>query len=142
MDPRPRTLKVTSVFTPHPRLHQTLQPSSEHISSPLHLLCSIQCPTPRDNSKYLSQPLSTMATKGKFEPKTPVVLNPPKDDPITPEFLAKCNGMSLPVTQWPYPRLQLTPNPGIDSNLCYVAIKVPLLSTAPPTPSLPPLPRG
>jgi len=28
----------------------------------------------------------------KFEPKTPVTLNPPKDDPITPEFLAKCNG--------------------------------------------------
>ncbi|PMD57310.1 cytochrome b5 [Hyaloscypha bicolor E] len=44
-----------------------------------------------------------MATKGKFEPKTPVVLNPPKDDPITPEFLSRCNG--------------------IDSNLCYVAIK-------------------
>lgn len=29
---------------------------------------------------------------GKFEPKTPVTLNPPKDDPITVEHLSKCNG--------------------------------------------------
>ncbi|OBT69307.1 hypothetical protein VE03_01839 [Pseudogymnoascus sp. 23342-1-I1] len=29
---------------------------------------------------------------GKFEPKTPVTLNPPKDDPITIEHLSKCNG--------------------------------------------------
>lgn len=31
---------------------------------------------------------------GKFEPKEPVQLNPPKDDPITLEELAKCNGTS------------------------------------------------
>jgi hypothetical protein len=30
---------------------------------------------------------------GKFEPKVPVKLDPPKDDPITPEELAKANGM-------------------------------------------------
>jgi len=29
---------------------------------------------------------------GKFEPKVPVKLDPPKDDPITPEELAKANG--------------------------------------------------
>ncbi|KFY74197.1 hypothetical protein V501_00994 [Pseudogymnoascus sp. VKM F-4519 (FW-2642)] len=29
---------------------------------------------------------------GKFEPKEPVNLNPPKDDPITVEHLSKCNG--------------------------------------------------
>ncbi|TAQ88313.1 hypothetical protein B7494_g3366 [Chlorociboria aeruginascens] len=40
---------------------------------------------------------------GKFEPKEPVILNPPKDDPISLEDLAKCNG--------------------VDSELCYVAIK-------------------
>ncbi|CZR60617.1 probable DAP1 Damage response protein [Phialocephala subalpina] len=40
---------------------------------------------------------------GKFEPKTPVQLNPPKSDPISPEFLKQCNG--------------------VDGNLCYVAIK-------------------
>jgi hypothetical protein len=28
----------------------------------------------------------------KFEPKTPVQLDPPKDDPITVEELAKCDG--------------------------------------------------
>ncbi|KAF7954296.1 hypothetical protein EAE96_005425 [Botrytis aclada] len=40
---------------------------------------------------------------GKFEPKTPVTLNPPKYDPIPVEELAKCNGF--------------------DSDKCYVAIK-------------------
>ncbi|TGO21946.1 hypothetical protein BPAE_0192g00140 [Botrytis paeoniae] len=40
---------------------------------------------------------------GKFEPKTPVTLNPPKYDPISVEELAKCNGS--------------------DSDKCYVAIK-------------------
>ena len=28
----------------------------------------------------------------RFEPKEPVKLDPPKDDPITLEELAKCNG--------------------------------------------------
>ncbi|ESZ90574.1 progesterone binding protein [Sclerotinia borealis F-4128] len=40
---------------------------------------------------------------GKFEPKTPVTLNPPKYDPISVEELEKCNGA--------------------DSDKCYVAIK-------------------
>ncbi|ELR01845.1 hypothetical protein GMDG_05032 [Pseudogymnoascus destructans 20631-21] len=40
---------------------------------------------------------------GKFEPKEPVILNPPKDDPITVEHLSKCNGT--------------------DGYPCYVAIK-------------------
>lgn len=40
---------------------------------------------------------------GKFEPKTPVELNPPKSDPISKEYLARCNGTNG------YP--------------CYVAIK-------------------
>ncbi|TVY83106.1 putative steroid-binding protein [Lachnellula suecica] len=40
---------------------------------------------------------------GKFEPKTPVVLNPPKDDPISLSTLASCNG--------------------VDGAKCYVAIK-------------------
>ena len=29
---------------------------------------------------------------GKFEPKVPVSLAPPKTDPISQEHLAKCNG--------------------------------------------------
>ena len=29
---------------------------------------------------------------GKFEPKVPVQLNPPKDDPISLEELAQANG--------------------------------------------------
>lgn len=36
--------------------------------------------------------------KGRFEPKEPVQLAPPKDDPITLEYLAKCDGMSLQTT--------------------------------------------
>jgi len=39
----------------------------------------------------------------KFEPKTPVNLDPPKDDPITAEELADANG--------------------VDGKKCYVAIK-------------------
>lgn len=31
--------------------------------------------------------------KERFAPKNPVQLNPPKDDPITVEELAKCDGM-------------------------------------------------
>jgi membrane-associated progesterone receptor component len=30
--------------------------------------------------------------KGRFEPKNPVQLNPPKDDPISLDYLAKCDG--------------------------------------------------
>lgn len=32
---------------------------------------------------------------GKFEPKEPVQLNPPKDDPISPEELAAANGKKM-----------------------------------------------
>jgi membrane-associated progesterone receptor component len=30
--------------------------------------------------------------KARFEPKQAVQLDPPKDDPITEEYLSKCNG--------------------------------------------------
>jgi hypothetical protein len=33
--------------------------------------------------------------KGRFEPKEAVQLAPPKSDPISPEYLAKCTGKSL-----------------------------------------------
>jgi hypothetical protein len=33
---------------------------------------------------------------GKFEPKVPVDLNPPKEDPISLEELAKADGKALP----------------------------------------------
>ncbi|KAI9727472.1 MAG: hypothetical protein M1828_006414 [Chrysothrix sp. TS-e1954] len=32
------------------------------------------------------------STKKRFEPKTPVQLDPPKSDPISLEYLEKCNG--------------------------------------------------
>jgi membrane-associated progesterone receptor component len=35
---------------------------------------------------------SSESQKGRFEPKKAAVLNPPKDDPITVEDLAKCDG--------------------------------------------------
>lgn len=38
---------------------------------------------------------------GKFEPKIPVKLNPPKDDPISKEYLAKCNGMVTTIDNMP-----------------------------------------
>lgn len=36
---------------------------------------------------------------GKFEPKTPVQLDPPKDDPISLEDLAKASGMTAHFAQ-------------------------------------------
>lgn len=33
-----------------------------------------------------------VAEPKNFAPKTPVDLNPPKDDPISPEELSKCDG--------------------------------------------------
>ncbi|KAF2277340.1 cytochrome b5 [Westerdykella ornata] len=36
--------------------------------------------------------MSDTQKKGQFEPKEPVQLAPPKDDPITLEYLAKCDG--------------------------------------------------
>lgn len=35
----------------------------------------------------------------RFEPKVPVQLDPPKDDPISQEELAKCDGTALPLTE-------------------------------------------
>ncbi|RKF71111.1 putative steroid-binding protein 3 [Golovinomyces cichoracearum] len=46
----------------------------------------------------------------KFEPRTPVNLAPPKTDPITPAALKKANGL-------------INIRAGVDSELCYVAIK-------------------
>lgn len=42
----------------------------------------------------LEPPPSSVENKmsGRFEPKTPVTLNPPKDDPISLDYLAKCDG--------------------------------------------------
>jgi len=37
---------------------------------------------------------------GKFEPKTPVVLNPPKDDPITLAELSEANGIGEGAKCW------------------------------------------
>lgn len=38
---------------------------------------------------------------GKFEPKVPVTLNPPKDDPISLEELSKATGMPLHLNPLP-----------------------------------------
>ncbi|CAG9999655.1 unnamed protein product [Clonostachys byssicola] len=50
---------------------------------------------------------------GKFEPKAPVNLDPPKDDPISLEELAKANGKSIWIEM----------NPCTEGQKCYVAIK-------------------
>lgn len=75
---------------------------------------------------------------GKFEPKTPVQLNPPKSDPIPVDELAKANGTCIsPAYQLRRGRVlrcsneKRTPNLpyfltlsiGIDGAKCYVAIK-------------------
>jgi hypothetical protein len=75
---------------------------------------------------------------GKFEPKTPVNLQPPKDNPITLEELAAANGEfpsfpttpgQLSTTNWAMlfiSLISLSPanSTGVDGGKCYVAIKV------------------
>lgn len=39
---------------------------------------------------------------GKFEPKVPITLNPPKDDPISIEVLAKADGMMPSLIPHPH----------------------------------------
>lgn len=63
--------------------------------------------------------MSAPEKKGKFEPKTPVNLKPPKSDPITVDHLSKCNGKSSFVLC--YRGLTII---GTNGYPCYVAIKV------------------
>lgn len=51
----------------------------------------------------VASPTEAPTQKPRFEPKNPVNINPPKDDPITVSQLLKCNG--------------------VDSEKTYVAIK-------------------
>ena len=43
----------------------------------------------------LSRSEATLIMSGKFEPKQKVELDPPKDDPISLDYLSKCDGMLL-----------------------------------------------
>lgn len=74
---------------------------------------------------------------GRFEPKVPVTLAPPKDDPITLEELAAANGKSGEFSRShrrQFPSHGATPDSsshrglthvaGVDGGKCYVAIKV------------------
>jgi len=47
----------------------------------------------RSSLLKIQQNMSTESSSGKFAPKQAVQLNPPKDDPISVEHLAKCDGM-------------------------------------------------
>jgi hypothetical protein len=66
---------------------------------------------------------STGDKKGRFEPKNQVKLEPPRDDLITPEHLAKCDGEVL--ERAPNSGNELTLPPGKNEGFpTYVAIKV------------------
>lgn len=92
-------------------------------------------------------PSSTRAATmtGKFEPKVPVNLDPPRDDPISPAELAKATGISSPLRAQTASDLSwhrregasmdssmfslifgarwLTWATGVEGGKCYVAIK-------------------
>ncbi|KYK60274.1 hypothetical protein DCS_01411 [Drechmeria coniospora] len=57
---------------------------------------------------------------GKFEPKAPVSLNPPKNEPISLEELAKANGI---YESFPCQFLPITSQCSVDGAKGYVAIK-------------------
>ncbi|RKF54272.1 putative steroid-binding protein 3 [Erysiphe neolycopersici] len=64
----------------------------------------------------------------RFEPKTPVNLAPPKNDPISPTELKKANGMFSNLSHRRKTSFFIIPTNfslfiGRDSDLCYVAIK-------------------
>jgi hypothetical protein len=45
----------------------------------------------------MTEQASDEPKKGRFEPKVPVQLDPPKDDLITLEYLSKCDGKTNPA---------------------------------------------
>lgn len=74
-------------------------PSSDFvvILKPRHHPPTIHSINHKHSHKPTPSKMSTETTSasGKFAPKTPVQLNPPKDDPISLEQLSKCDGMPL-----------------------------------------------
>lgn len=68
---------------------------------------------------------TTGEKKGKFEPKNPVQLDPPKDDPISLEHLAKCDGETYSTQDYINIPVDLTQLAGKNEGYpTYVAIKV------------------
>ena len=64
--------------------------------------------------------------KGRFEPKVPVKLEPPKDEPISVEYLSKCTGTLKPLLPTPNPFIPQSTNEtqGLNPEYpTYVAIK-------------------
>jgi hypothetical protein len=75
-------------------LTHTITRASDRTSHSSNKLNSL--PYPTHFFRILVELEISYVMAGKFEPKTPVQLNPPKDDLISPEYLAKCNGMIQP----------------------------------------------
>jgi membrane-associated progesterone receptor component len=62
--------------------------------------------------------------KERFAPKEPVQLAPPKDDPISLDYLSKCNGEPSHRAQFPCDLLNYTQSGENDGYPTLVAIKV------------------
>ena len=73
----------------------------------------------------MTEQTSTEPKKERFAPKVPVQLDPPKDDPITLDYLAKCDGtpiLMIFAVGWRYLLINIAgEHEGFPT---YVAIKV------------------
>lgn len=67
--------------------------------------------------------MTEQAESKRFAPKEPVQLDPPKDDPISKEELARCDGKRVyPSRNFPLVlHLQCVLNPNILANVCCAA---------------------
>lgn len=78
-----------------------------HMTESSKLSHSVLTHNPFTQSSCSFSTLITMS--GKFEPKTPVNLDPPKDDPISPEELAAADGMAMSPRHDEEPSTSLNP---------------------------------
>jgi hypothetical protein len=113
-------------------LELAAQKGLAELLSPIHRLRVQHCHDATallSRKNFLSSPLTLshlLINQRKmpgFEPKTPVVLDPPKDDVISLEYLAKCNGTIHVHTRqerWINPRV----TGKTEGYPTYVAIKV------------------
>ena len=98
-------IATTSASNREPRLRQVDIKTAYNRYRPLN----INTIDRQTSTTVLSEPSESINMPG-FEPKTPVSLKPPKDDPISVDYLSKCDG-----THEGYPT--------------YVAIKVSIIQT-------------
>ena len=71
--------------------------SSQLLSISLFTPQSVALDLRDSHTIHYPRKMSASQSKGRFEPKELVNLDPPKSDPITVDHLSKCNGENQPL---------------------------------------------